>query len=72
MIRMDSDVDFLVERNVGMRRCNRPGEAPIRHKERPEMKASHPPEILKQRHDQEGSASVGRLQFAAAGLAEIA
>jgi hypothetical protein len=47
MIRMDPDVDFLIERNVRTRRRgNRCGAAPVRSKKRREKKASHPPEIL--------------------------
>ena len=46
MIRMDPDVDFLIERNVTRRRVSRCGAAPVRSKKRRETKASHPPEIL--------------------------
>ena len=46
MIRMDPDVDFLIERNVTRRRGSRCGAAPVRSKKHREKKASHPPEIL--------------------------
>jgi hypothetical protein len=70
MIRMDSNLDLLVERNAGVwgTRC---GETPVRGKKRREQKASYPPEIRKDRHDL-SSTRVRGLQFAAAGLAEIA
>ena len=55
MIRVDPDVDLLIERNVGLR-SNRCGEAPVRGKKRREQKASHPPEILKHRHGRSLSA----------------
>ena len=49
MIRVDPDVDLLIERNAAL--CDdRCGEAPVRGKKRREKKASYPPEILLQRH----------------------
>ena len=52
MIRVDSDVDPLIERNADLW-SNRCGEAPVRSKKRREQEASHPPKILKHRHDRE-------------------
>ena len=73
MIRMDPDVDSLIEGNVRTWcKGNRGGKAPVSRKKRREKEASHPAKILKQWHGQRASAPVGRLQFAAAGLAEIA
>ena len=71
MIRMDPNADLLIEWNIRLR-SNRRGEAPVRGKKCRKQKASHPPEILKHRHGREPQRRVGGLQFAAAGLAEIA
>jgi hypothetical protein len=72
MIRMDPDVD-LIERNVRTwRTCNRRGATLVRGKQRCEQKASHPSEILKQRHGYTPSAPICRLQLTATGFAEIA
>jgi hypothetical protein len=51
MIRVDSNLDLLIERNAGVwgHRCR---ETPVRGKKRREQKASYPSEILKHRHDQ--------------------
>jgi hypothetical protein len=47
LIRMDSDIDHLIERNVRTpRERDRRGDAPARSKQRREKKASHPSEIL--------------------------
>jgi hypothetical protein len=52
MIRMDSNLDLLIERNAGLW-SNRCGEAPVRGNKRREQKASYPPEILKHWHDRQ-------------------
>jgi hypothetical protein len=59
MIRMDPDVDLLITRNVRTRR-NRHGTTPVDGKQRCEQKASHPSEILKQRHRYTPSTPVSR------------
>ena len=72
MIRMDSDVDLLIEPNIRTWRASNGYRATlVRGKQRCEQKASHPSEILKQWHDYTTSARLSRLQFAAAGLTEI-
>jgi len=55
LIRMNSDVDLLIERNASVW-SDRDREAPIRGKQRREQKAPYPPEILKHRHDRSLSA----------------
>jgi hypothetical protein len=47
MIRVDSDADLLIERNIGeWGTGNRRGETPVCGEECREKKASYPPEIL--------------------------
>ena len=72
MIRMDPDVDLLIERNVRRVESIGAGKHQFAASSAASKKASYPPEILKQRHGQRASTRVRGLQFAAAGLAEIA